>query len=106
MRSSELVWAQDGLYNGKDYNFGITFKDNRFASLISNNGQWNSDFLNRIGCVGVIFFGKRITVSLLWSKVKEDEVCYLVDFSCGEKLRIVGTRETVNILVFEPDPMR
>ena len=38
--------------------------------------------------------------------MKEDEVCYLVDFSCGEKLRIVGTRETVNILVFEPDPMR
>ena len=40
MRSSEPVWAQDGLVNGIDYNFGITFKENRFASLISNNGQW------------------------------------------------------------------
>ena len=67
---------------------------------------WNLDFMNGIGCVGVNFFGKRIFVPLLWSKVKVIEVCYLVDFNCGVKLRILGTRETVNILVFEPDPMR
>ena len=38
--------------------------------------------------------------------MKVIEACYLVDFNCGVKLRILGTRETVNILVFEPDPMR